>query len=298
MRRAIPPDPPREVPAEWIALRERLPARGRALVLGPSDAGKSTLCWWLAGQLAAPQGPGVAVVDTDLGQSRIGPPGCVGWQKLDGGPLEFYFVGATTPARRPAAALQATAQACEAAAAAGVAWTVVDTTGYVSGEAGIALKRAKIKRLRPLHVVAIGDHPALDAILAPWEKDEQVALHRLPRPAAARPKTHPARARWRHEGFGEWLTGSNLRWIAAAEREFRHPPAREVFGISPDAADQLKGLLMGFSEASGRCLCVGLLHSVDWAGERVLALCPPEAEAAEVVDFGCVRLEPDGTQVG
>jgi polynucleotide 5'-kinase involved in rRNA processing len=208
----------------------------------------------------------------------------------------FYFVGATTPARRPASQMRATGLAAEAASAA-AAWAIIDTTGLISGELGQSLKSAKIKRLRPVHVLAIGDSPDLDPILDPWQDDPQVVAHRIPRPPAAKDKPRADRAQWRHQGFADWLMGSNLRWIAPEGRTFTHPPATELFAHSPEMAGQLKGLLMGFSEESGRGLCVGLLHSVDWATGRVLALCPAEGESAPVVDFGCIRLEPDGTQV-
>lgn len=263
------------------------------MVLGPTDVGKTTFAWWLARELAQ-RGP-VAVVDADVGQARIGPAACVGWQTLGATELELYFVGATSPERRPMSALKATLQASRAAYQAGHAWVVVDTTGYLAGETAIALKSLKIKHLRPVHVVAIGDHPSFGPLLDPWLSDPQVTVHRLPRPPGVREKPASFRARWRRELFAEWLAGSNLRWLGSEQRKFLHMPPWETHGQTDRGATQLRGLLLGFGDAQGRCLGLGLLHSVDWHGRRVLALCGPEAEACQVVDFGCIRLRPDGS---
>jgi len=122
---ASPADAPTEVRPDWLDLLAALPSTGKLPALGPTDAGKSTLCWWLAGELA---GRGsVALVDADVGQSRIGPPAAVGWLKLGTATSGFYFVGATNPARRPASHFRATLGACDAATASQAAWTVIDT---------------------------------------------------------------------------------------------------------------------------------------------------------------------------
>lgn len=296
MRPSRPADPPTREWPEWVALAEALPADGRLIVIGPSDCGKSTLAWWLAGRLAKRGRPGeVAVVDADVGQARIGPPGCVGWQMLGRDSLEYYFVGATTPERRPASALKATRAAVEAATRAGAAWTVIDTTGYLAGEVGVALKTAKISRLRPAHVVAIGEHPAYSTILSGWEQD--VTVHRLPVPPACREKSASRRAAWRQESFSEWLVGCELWWIDAAGMNCLNKPAAELFGRRPEHGEQLRGLLLGFSDDAGRCLGLGLLHTYDFAKDRFLAYCREGSRQAAAVDFGCTRLERDGTQI-
>lgn len=296
MQCAVPADPPSDVPQSWREMLAALPERGRALVIGPSDCGKSTLGWWLARELAERAGPGaVAVADADVGQSRIGPPACVGWQTLDGTQSEFYFVGATTPQRRPASALEATVRAGRAAADA--AWTVVDTTGYVRDELAVALKRAKIKHLRPVHVIALGDDPSLDEILAPWIEDPQVTVHRPAVSDAARSRPRETRAAWRRKQFAAWLRGSNLWPIPREGRRFSHEPPAELFRHVPDADAQLRGLLLGFSDEAGRGICLGLLHTYDFRTGDLIALCPEAACAATHVDFGCLRLERDGTEI-
>jgi polynucleotide 5'-hydroxyl-kinase GRC3/NOL9 len=290
MALAHPANVPDEVPAAWEALLLALPGHGRVLVLGASDRGKTTLCWWLAGRLKA-RGA-VGLVDADVGQSRLGPPACVGWQVKAPGQEGFRFVGCVSPAQRPASLLAATVGACQSCETAGASWTVVDTTGYLSDDTAVELKRAKIGQLRPVAVVTLGEEAALETILAPWREDPQVQVHRLGTAPGARVRSTQVRSQWRQDRFAQWLAGANLRWISAQGRRFRHVPRREVYAQAPE---QLEGLLLGFSDAAGHGLALGLLHHMDWDGGRLLAQCPEAAEAAARVDFGCLRLRPDGS---
>ncbi|NSW54973.1 MAG: hypothetical protein HPY44_03080 [Armatimonadetes bacterium] len=299
----VPADPPEVVPGEWSALLEELPDTGRIMVLGPGDTGKSTLAWWLARELhrrapRAGQAGGVAVVDSDVGQSRIGPPATVGMHVLGDRGCAFYFVGAVSPNRRPASVVRATLTACRDATVRKVAWTVVDTTGYVTGEVGVAIKTSKIRHLRPLHIVTLGPTDILAPILDGFREDPQVTVHPLPVPAAVRCKTVAARCQWRQEAFATWLVGTELHWIRAAERDFVNAPAPELFAGSPECAEELRGLLVGFSDADGRGIALGLLHTFDFRQNQALIRCSEAGAKAPRVEFGCIRLEPDGSQIG
>lgn len=298
----VPADPPEAVPGEWTALLEELPDTGQAMILGPPDTGKSTLAWWLARELDMPapragQARGVAIVDSDVGQSRIGPPATVGMHVLGDRGCAFYFVGTVSPNRRPASMVRATLAACRDATARKVAWTVVDTTGYVTGEVGVAIKTSKIRHLRPLHIVTLEPADILAPILDGFREDPQVTLHPLPVPAAARCKTMAARCHWRQEAFATWLARAELHWIRATERDFVNAPAPELFAGSPKCAEELRGLLVGFSDAGGRGIALGLLHTYDFRQNQALIRCPEAAAKAPRVEFGCMRLEPDGTQI-
>src|SRR5882724_8235066 len=68
------------LPPDWLpgleAIRA-LPAGGVALLVGATDRGKTTFAAMAAAILAGELSK-VAVVDADIGQSEIGPPGTVG----------------------------------------------------------------------------------------------------------------------------------------------------------------------------------------------------------------------------
>ena len=155
------------LPSEWLpgleALRA-LPDGGIALLVGPTDRGKTTFTT-LAARILASEGGRVAVIDSDIGQSEIGPPGTVGvaWANAaterlsDLKPAAQFFVGAFAP---PAVALElvtATVQAVHWAKTNGAQRLVIDTTGFVTGAAARRLKSAKAQAVSPSLLLGFGD---------------------------------------------------------------------------------------------------------------------------------------------
>lgn len=73
--RKIKEDP---IPKSWRALVTKVASHlpGVVLVIGPPNAGKSTLSTFLVNQLLTIS-PSICVIDADLGQNDIGPPGTI-----------------------------------------------------------------------------------------------------------------------------------------------------------------------------------------------------------------------------
>jgi polynucleotide 5'-hydroxyl-kinase GRC3/NOL9 len=65
-------------PKEWYGALEALSQeKGSVILLGTADAGKSTFSKFLVSQLCKRR-LRVALVDADIGQSILGPPGTIG----------------------------------------------------------------------------------------------------------------------------------------------------------------------------------------------------------------------------
>ena len=170
-----------EIPAAWqsaITTIKALPDGATVLFVGTIDRGKTTLATLAARSLTL-DGLRVAVVDTDIGQSEIGPPGTVGiaavksdWAKdtatklSDLRPAATYFVGAFAP---PSVALElvvATAQAVRFAKDGKAQRILVDTTGYAIGPAARRLKVAKAQVIAPALIVGIGQGGEITSLLS------------------------------------------------------------------------------------------------------------------------------------
>ena len=200
------------VSREWLDLAKRLPPRGRVLVVGASDSGKTTLCRWLMSRLPMEARP--ALADADTGQSQIGPPGCVGWRFAGTHDFGFFFAGDTTAATCPVATLAATVRAVTAAEAAGATVVLVDTSGYIGGRGGFDYKCAKVEVLAPAHVIVLGDSPEIKRLLAAWRTDDRVTIHRLSQSERLQQKTREQRTAWRTEKWAEQFAGTDLRRIS------------------------------------------------------------------------------------
>lgn len=285
------------VPETWWELLDTLEdAAGTVMVVGGVDTGKTVLCWWLAEQLSARAPTGI--IDSDLGQSVLGPPGTVGWRMVGEERTEFIFVGAVTPARRPLGTVTATWRACTRAGEAGAAWRVLDTSGYVDGPGAAALKRAKLDLVHPTDVVLIEDHPDRLAAIARAITPGEVRVHRLAPVPAVQARSTESRRRWRRERFREYLAEAIVQRISLA--------GRAVYGGRPwvwgprwrQLEPHLRGLLVGLSDAEGVCRAIGLLQAVEEKGETLVVLAPPvDEEQIAAVDLGTVRLHRDGTQI-
>lgn len=294
---ATPPRTPIRVSRQWLELLPKLPTeRGRLIVIGGSDTGKTTLCRWLLSKLPETSRP--ALVDSDLGQATVGPPACVGWRFAGSAEAHYTFVGDTTPATNPLAALTATVRAVQSAEAAGAGIVLLDTSGYLGGRGGYELKNAKLEVLAPLHVILLGDSPDVRRLLAAWSHDARVTLHRVTQSEVLVQKTRPQRAQWRQERFAEALAGGELRKIPLAGKTLGGPPTpAELRAAGLDAGD-LQGLLLCFHDRHRNGLCLGLLQALDLPNHQILARAPQVAEQADGLQFGLLKLTAEGQELG
>ncbi len=277
-----------QVSRQWLELLEELrQAPRRIMIVGPADSGKSTLASWLGRKLAevAPTG----MVDGDVGQSQIGPPATVGWRLAGSAQEQCYFVGDVSPASRPATALSALLRAVGEAEAAGAAYSVIDTTGYIEGDAAVALKTAKVELLAPLEVLVIGDERPARRLLKCWQNFTPARIRRLNSADRLQVKTVVQRRQHRQQIFAAALADSNMRWVGLDDKA--------IFSSAGARAEACSGLLLGFIDEMRRLVCLGLLESLDLRNHRLLAYSPESAEAASGIVFGAIALNPAGEQL-
>ncbi len=200
-----------------------LPFGASVLVLGGTDSGKST---WVREAALALTGAGktVAVVDCDLGQSEIGPPGTIGLALARPG-LEFrslrdlpqaaaYFVGAVSPARHGLDICVGAAQMARAAKKQRPDVVLIDTDGFVSGSAARQMKRRLCEMLLPQAVAALTRAGEIEALLAIFARMDFPDVWRIPVSPAAQRKSTAARATRRTARFLSALDGSEPQTFA------------------------------------------------------------------------------------
>ena len=165
-----------DMPPEWLpgldALR-LLPDGGTALLIGGTDRGKTTFTT-IAARALAREFERVAIIDADIGQSEIGPPGTVGvaWAAAEAAklhdlkPAAVFFVGAFAPVTVALEQVVAVAQAVQWARTRGARRILIDTTGFISGPAARRLKAAKAQAAQPKLVLGIARDGELDDLLA------------------------------------------------------------------------------------------------------------------------------------
>lgn len=196
---------------------QALPRGATVLLLGGTDTGKTT---WTRQAVAGltEAGRNVAVVDCDLGQSEIGPPGTIGagWAApgreytslRDLTLLAAYFVGAVSPARRLLDVCVGATQMARIAKKRGPDLILVDTDGLITGASARPYKRRLAELLLPTVVLAFAHAAELDPLLTAFARLDVPAVWRVAVSEAAQRKTSAARATRRSARFLSALEGA------------------------------------------------------------------------------------------
>jgi len=206
--------------AEEILAHPRRPLK--VLVFGAPNTGKTTMTVFLA-NLALAEGLKVAVVDADVGQCEIGPPGCAAFglverpiERLrDVRPVRAYFVGSNSPELLSFTTATAAKNAVDGALALSPDLVIVDTTGLVWGRTARFLKNSEIELIAPTHVVALERALELEHLIAPWERlaGPDLKVVRVPVSPRAADKSREDRRAGRERAFQQYFQ-------TAAPREF------------------------------------------------------------------------------
>lgn len=291
---------------EWSRACAQVAASpGVVLLVGAPDTGKSTLAAWMV-NACLEAGHRVAVVDADIGQSDVGPPGTVGLgypkhpiERLDQVPAAaLAFVGATSPGRCPAQHVVATAAMVERARREGAAVVVVDTTGTVSGRLGQGLKELKIAATSPEWVVALERGDELAPVLRGLRGRTQPRLLRVPPSGRARERSREERRANRERLLARYLQDAAPLDIPLAGLGVVNSFwEKDVYEEVPEA--EWRNLWVGLADERGEVLAAGTVLEVSYAEDRLRVLTPwKEADAVRVIILGFMRVAPDGRETG
>lgn len=218
------------IPPPWRPAAEAAAGAPLTVVIGPIEAGKTTLTALLANDLAA-RGHAVAILDADLGQSEIGPPTTIGLGRVvrplgrlaDAQLIAMHFVGATSPAANVAATLVGVRVLADRARAAGFTRLLVDTSGLVRGELGRTLKQAKIALLDADLLVALQRGRECEHILAPY-RDARPAVVRVAALPAPRRRSAGVRRRRRAHALRGYFAAAPPAVLDLTRVVLRAPP--------------------------------------------------------------------------
>lgn len=164
-------------PIGWEEAVELLAAQsGAVLLVGATDVGKSTLAV-AAANAALRAGRRPAILDADLGQGEVSPPGTLGIVRLeepvaslaDVKPRAMAFVGDTSPYGHLLSVVQGTRRLLTHALDRKDDVVFVDTSGLVLGRMAEKLKLTKLTVLSPSLVVVVeraGELERLTRLLA------------------------------------------------------------------------------------------------------------------------------------
>jgi len=257
-------------PKEWHVLLDVLEEeKGTAILLGATDTGKTTLAKFLIFNLCK-RGLKVALVDADIGQSFLGPPTTIGlaafksdpnWE-LVLSPPEIFFVGSTSPEGHFPIHLKGIKRMVEKAPSYGADVIIVDTTGFILGEAGKELKRRKIDLLSPRFILALQRSDEIEPILELYKENPSCRIHRLPLSDQVKPRTMEERRVYRKNRFQDYFRHSAICEFVIDEVQIEG----EVLDANGEAiptnwALRINGLLIGLKDSHDETLALGVVRN-------------------------------------
>jgi len=262
------------------------------LLLGACDTGKTTLLEALL--KTGEGGPPIAVVDCDVGQSRLGPPTTVGWglvtPPFPGWPRiavrGIAFTGAVSPEGNLETFLDAVSRMVHAARQAAPR-LIVDTTGLVNGELGQAVKTRKVALIKPALILALEQDQELEPILAACSSIPMTRLR--PSPQVIR-RSLSQRDAYRDRRFARYFANAMTHAVPLAQ--FR------LTGLGPDwptgdvegSPAALVDRVVGLRNAAGEDLAVGLVREMDPATPRLRVMTPlKDLSAITTLAVGSLR---------
>ncbi|MBM3212096.1 polyhydroxyalkanoate depolymerase, partial [Candidatus Poribacteria bacterium] len=151
-------------------------------------------------------------MDSDVGQSWIGPPTTIGMkivtQDFESSlfPDAFYFVGNISPNRCLLQTVIGTKLMVDRAISFGAELVIIDTTGLVDGSIGRALKTGKIELVRPDHIVCFQRGNELETLIKSFETISHYHIYRLNPSKEVTKKSQEWRKEYRQKQFEQYFS--------------------------------------------------------------------------------------------
>jgi polynucleotide 5'-hydroxyl-kinase GRC3/NOL9 len=275
----------------WHEVARQVSGMNTVMVAGDPDTGKSTLTVYLA-DMAISRGLKPCVIDGDIGQGDLGPPGGIGAGTLsrpmtdlrDAVPVIFEFVGDTSPAGMENLVVKKLKTVLDRARPLGDV-CIVNTDGYAHG-AGAQYKLMFAKELRPDAIVCLGENPELLDALAdgPWK-----LLHAKASSQAWKSRSERTRRRLgqflKHVGAGSVAADlRQIRFVYAGllflQSELDSPPIRQL------ERENMKRMFVGLG-SGGVVTGFGIIKNVAGGTIRLRT----DVKDFDTVYLGNIRLE-------
>jgi polynucleotide 5'-hydroxyl-kinase GRC3/NOL9 len=289
-------------PDEWYALLDALEKeKGIAVLLGATDTGKSTLAKFLIFNLCK-RGLKVALVDADIGQSFLGPPTTIGFSifksdptwELILSPPEIFFVGSTTPEGHFPIHLKGVKRMVDKAISYGAEVVIVDTTGFILGEAGKELKGRKIDLLSSRFLIALQKSDEIEHVLDLYKEDSHYKIYRLPLSDQVKPKSIEERRINRTNKFQEYFKYSVTQELTIEKVQIEGEVLDPNGDILPfDWALRINGLLIGLKDSNDETLALGVIRNY-FEEKKVARVLTPlrEMERVKTIQLSSLKVIP------
>ena len=280
------------VPSSWVETFGRLIQLLKrpvvTMVIGKTDSGKTSFCTYLINRLFSHK-KRIAILDGDLGQTEIGPPGTVSYAFVSEPLTEMYnmklrngfFVGSTSPNGALDKILEGMILMKSEITNESADFVIINTDGWVEGEEALKYKVKLAEKLEPDVVFFVQQKDELQPLITALKKFTAIILES---PQVAKQRDTAKRKNLRDLNYAKYLAGAKLKAMPLNYLKI------EKENAMANKLKEEKGLLLGLQNNHRRFLGIGILINVDLA-RKTLRVLTSVSEKPAIITFGKVTLD-------
>lgn len=261
------------------------------MVMGKVDSGKSSFSTYLVNKLVNGKNK-VAVLDSDLDQSDIGPPCAVAYGYTVKKVTELYdlkmsnafFVGVTSPIQTEARTIEGlVTMHKEIIQKSEADYMIVNTDGWVEGKNAVEHKMQLINQLKPDLVVGIQSQEELKPLL---DSINAAATRCIESSTAVNGRVPEKLTKLRELNYAKYLKEAKVRSLFTSYMEIQEKD------ILPKEQGKEKGILVGLQDSKKRFLGIGIMLEYNRA-RRVMKVLTPVCSKPSSIVIGRIKLDPE-----
>ena len=288
-----------DIPEEWKEAKEKILKKlGKVFIAGKTDSGKTTFAFYLVRE-ALQRNLKIALVDSDIGQSTIGPPTTIGlkflskFNDLENLKADFlYFAGDTTPRVCLLEMIAGTKKIVEKALEKNPDLTVIDSCGFISPPFGLSLKLQKISLIEPDFVVLFNQEEETATIEKALYRYKYQPI-KLPPSLKARLTSIEERKSNREKAFHKYF--KKAKEISLDLNKLSVYP--NIFTSIGDETE-LIFILVGLFNYHQECQGIGIITGADFKKKEVRVFTPvKDPEKICGLKFGSLKITPEGKEL-
>jgi polynucleotide 5'-kinase involved in rRNA processing len=159
---------------------------------------------------------------------------------------------------------------------------IIDTTGFILGDAGKELKIRKIDLLSPKFLIALQQSNEIEPLLELYQGNSLYKILRLPLSEQVKPRTLEERRVYRTNKFQDYFKHAVIRELGTDEVQMEGEVLDPNGDVLPfDWALRINGLLIGLKDSHDETLALGVIRNYS-EEKKVLRVLTPLREIQEV----------------
>ncbi len=261
------------------------------MIVGKADSGKSSFSTYLTNKLVNEKAK-VAILDGDLGQSDIGPPCTISYAVTTKPITALYelkmhnafFVGVTSPMQAiPRTVEGFVSMEKEIIEKAVADYLIINTDGWVDGEAAVGYKLQLINDLKPDIVIGIQNQEELKPLLS---SIITVPTRTVESSVSISERNPEKRTKIRELNYAKHLKDAKVRSFFTSYLDIQEK------NVLPRELGREKGLLVGLKTSKKKFLGIGILIEYNRI-KKIMKILTPVVDKPESIIIGRIRLDPE-----